>query len=40
MRTGTATGRTSTVLKKGVKIGFNEEGAFEKRLGGGMEQNQ
>lgn len=25
------------ILKKGVRIGFNEEGAIEKRLGGGLE---
>lgn len=25
------------ILKKGVGIGFNEEGAIEKRLGGGLE---
>lgn len=25
------------ILKKGVGIGFNKEGAIEKRLGGGLE---
>lgn len=25
------------VLKKGVRIGFNEEGAIERRLTGGLE---
>lgn len=29
--------RVKAVLKKGVRIGFNEEGAIERRLTGGLE---
>lgn len=32
--------RVVTILKKGARTGFNEEGAIEKRFGGGLEQDQ